>query len=62
MSNNKKYAIKVFTYYFRLIAEKSGIRWDSANEADITNAVEVIFDEIEDQIQDHNDARISHIH
>lgn len=37
-------AKRYFLYYFRLIAEKSGMNWDSDNDAEIETAVDLIID------------------
>jgi len=66
--NNRAQAINIFVYYFKLIAEKSEIRWDSDNAAEITAAVEAIFDEIDkvenksaSDLQDHFNTQV-HTH
>jgi len=45
--SNRADAIKLFVYYFKLIALKSGVKWDSDNSAEITQAVESIFDDLD---------------
>lgn len=37
-------AKRYFLYYFRLLAEKSGMNWDSDNDAEIEAAVDLIID------------------
>lgn len=58
--NNRENAKKLLVYYFRLIALKAGIRWDYENEAEVASLVDNIFDEIEDSIENHNNAKVSH--
>lgn len=37
-------AKRTLKFYFRLLAEKSGINWDSDNDAEIEAAVDLIID------------------
>ena len=39
----KEKAIEVAVYYFRLLAKKTGIHWDSDNDAEITLLIECII-------------------
>ena len=62
MSDNRADAKKTMLYYFRMIAVKAGVNWDSDNQAEIEAMVDSIFDEIEESIDNHNDALVSHVH
>lgn len=42
--SNREEAKRYFTYYFRLIAEKADVNWDSDNDAEIEKAVDLIID------------------
>jgi len=58
--NNRQQATKLLTYYFRLIAQKAGVNWDSDNNAEVEQIIEAIFDEIDESIDSHNNAKVSH--
>ncbi len=40
----EKKAIELATYYFRLLAKKAGVNWDSDNDAEIATLIEYIID------------------
>lgn len=42
--DHKHEAVKLATYYFRLIAREAGINWDSDNNAEIEALVDFIID------------------
>lgn len=42
-------AKKYFLYYFRLLAEKSGVHWDSDNDTEIEAAVDLIIDAVKEE-------------
>ena len=57
-------AASVLTHYFKLIADKAGVKIDSDCEAEIRDIVENILDAAgeytDEAIDSHNDAQISH--
>jgi hypothetical protein len=59
---NRQEAARLLKYYFRLLAKKSGLNWDNDNDMEVEQIIECIFDEIEDSINSHNEARVSHMH
>ena len=65
MNGNFEKASQDLVYYFRLLAKKSGVNWDSDNDAEVSFIIENIFDgmieEIEERIDSHNDAKVSHM-
>ena len=40
-----EYAKKILKYYLKMVWEKSGLKWDSDNDAEIDNMVENIIEE-----------------
>lgn len=70
MNKHAREAARLLSYYFRLIAKKSGVNWDSDNDAEVAQIIEEILDAAADhaeehtaeQIENHNNARISHTH
>lgn len=60
--NKKNEAIRLLKYYFRLIARRAGINWDSDNDAEIETALDHIFDYIDEKIDEHNFNGITHPH
>jgi hypothetical protein len=64
MTTNQERAARLLKHYFRLIAQKSGIKWDSDNDSEIEQIVEAILDaaseKTDEAISDHNSAQISH--
>lgn len=44
--NNKDQVIRLLTYYFRLLFEKSGLKFDNDNYSEITEIVDLIYEDI----------------
>lgn len=53
--SNKQEAKHLLTYYFRLIAKRAGVNWNSDNDAEIEQIIDAIFDEIKDTTIRHNE-------
>jgi len=69
MDKNAVRAAHNLTHYFTLIAEKQGLKLDSDSRAEIENIVEFILDAakeytdkaIDEAIDSHNGAKVSHM-
>ncbi|WP_206457910.1 hypothetical protein [Anaerovorax sp. IOR16] len=44
--DKKEEAKKILRYYFRLIAENAGVRWDSDNDAEIDCAIDMLAESV----------------
>lgn len=49
--NKREEAKRYLVYYFRLIAERAGLNWDSDNDAEIEVAVDLIIDASKEEKQ-----------
>jgi hypothetical protein len=55
MANNANQAKKYLVYYFRLLAKKSGVGWDSDNEGEIAMIVDFILAAAADEVRAQKD-------
>ena len=53
MHNPKKKATESLQYYFRLIAERAGINWDSDNDDEVAEIIDNIALSMLDEIFEH---------
>lgn len=51
MDNSEEKAKEYFQHYFRLLARKSGMKWDSDNDGEIAAAVEHLIDAAVERIE-----------
>lgn len=51
MNDKRQVARRLAQHYFRLIAEKAGVKWDSDNVAEIGDLVDCLIDAAKDEIR-----------
>ncbi len=49
--NNEEQAKEYFQHYFRLLASRAGVKWDSDNDAEIAAAVEYVIAAAVDRVR-----------
>jgi hypothetical protein len=60
--SNRADAERKLVYYFKLVFQAASLRWDNDNAAEVASIIESIFDEIDKEVENHNNVRISHKH
>ena len=60
MGDKRAEAKRYMTHYFRKMAEASGMHWDSDNETEIENLVDLMVDAAKEEMTD-TDCYIEHV-